>query len=334
MKQHFRGIMNPSLYHGWRKKPPFFEGWYYKLISADEKSVYAVIPGISLSPKSGDSHAFIQFFNGRTGKVNYIRFPVEEFRANQKSFDLHIGTNHFTAESLHLDLSAPDLQAHGSLEFSSLVHWPVSLRFPGIMGWYAWVPGMECFHSIVSLNHGIEGNLDINEDKTDFSGGRGYTEKDWGRSFPRAWIWSQTNHFPEKETSLTASVAIIPWIRRPFPGFIIGFYHLGRLFRFATYTGARIIKLEMTEDEIIWVVEDRLHRLEMSAWRRGAGRLHAPTSSGMTGRILESLDAEIEVKLSEKKGSEFLTIYEGLGRNAGLEPSGDLDRLVEMWRSS
>jgi tocopherol cyclase len=324
--------MNPALYHGRGKKPPFFEGWYYKIVSADEKSVYAVIPGISLSPDPGGSHAFIQFFDGRSGRVDHVRFGTEEFQADRKILDLRIGKNRFTADALDLDLSASDLHVRGRLEFSGLTPWPVSLRSPGIMGWYAWVPGMECFHGIISLDHSIGGRLIINGEKKDFSGGRGYTEKDWGRSFPKAWIWSQTNHFSEPGTSLTASLAIIPWIRRPFPGFIVGFRHGGRLYRFATYTGARMESLALTEDKIVWAVGDRDHRLEMCAWRRQGGSLHAPTAAGMTGRILESLDAEIKVKLSERRGAELLTVYEGPGRNAGLESAGDLEALIAMWR--
>ena len=263
MRDYFRGIMNPSLYHGRGKKPPFFEGWYYKVISADEKSIIAVIPGISLSPDPRECQAFIQFFDGRSGRADYIRFGMEEFHADRNILNLFIGKNRFTADAMELDLSAPGLQVHGRLAFTGLTPWPVTLLAPGIMGWYAWIPGMECFHGVISLDHRISGQLSINGNKKDFSGGRGYTEKDWGRSFPRAWIWSQTNHFPHPETSLTASLAIIPWIRRPFPGFIVGFRHGGRLYRFATYTGARVEQLELTEDEVIWRVEDRDHRLEL-----------------------------------------------------------------------
>ena len=53
--------LNPSFYHGLNKKPPFFEGWYYKLISADEKLKVAIIPGVI---KGNDAHSFIQVLNG------------------------------------------------------------------------------------------------------------------------------------------------------------------------------------------------------------------------------------------------------------------------------
>ena len=53
------------------------------------------------------------------------------------------------------------------------------------MGWYAWMPFMECYHGLVSLDHGIEGVLSAESDTVDMTGGRGYTEKDWGAAFRR-----------------------------------------------------------------------------------------------------------------------------------------------------
>jgi hypothetical protein len=50
-----RSILIPGVYHGLNKKPPFFEGWYYKLISADERNKVAIIPGVILGQ---DAHAF------------------------------------------------------------------------------------------------------------------------------------------------------------------------------------------------------------------------------------------------------------------------------------
>ena len=38
-------IRNPSAYHGNQNKRPFFEGWYHKLTTKDNRSL-AIIPGI------------------------------------------------------------------------------------------------------------------------------------------------------------------------------------------------------------------------------------------------------------------------------------------------
>ena len=52
-----RTTLTPGMYHGFNKKPPFFEGWYYKLVSADERYKVAIIPGVILGQ---DAHAFVQ----------------------------------------------------------------------------------------------------------------------------------------------------------------------------------------------------------------------------------------------------------------------------------
>jgi len=319
--------LNPACYHGHGKRPPFFEGWYYKLVDASEQHRYAVIPGIFLSDDPARHHAFVQFLDGRTGHTTYHRYPTQEFWAADGYLDLRIGRNHFTTESLSLDIEAPELTVHGELDLEGVTPWPVTLASPGIMGWYAWAPFMECYHGVVSLDHGIRGALDVNSQRVEFAGGRGYTEKDWGRSFPAAWVWFQTNHFAQPGTSLSASVAIIPWVRRSFPGFIIGLWHAGRLYRFATYTGARSERLDITDQEVTWVVRDRHHRLEMRAVRAEGGLLQAPTTMDMGRRIAETLDATVGVGLYTLEGSGSRLLFQGTGRHAGLEAVGDLARL-------
>ena len=188
---------------------------------------------------------------------------------------------------------------------------------------------MQCYHGVVSFNHGLDGEITLGDARRDFSGGRGYIEKDWGRSFPAAWIWAQTNHFAHAETCLTASIAIIPWRKSAFPGFIVGLRHDERLYRFATYTGARTRVLDVSPDHVRWVVANRQYTLEMIAARAQGALLVAPTPTGMDRRIAETLDARVAVRLSEA-GPRGRLIFEDEGRNAGLEAAGDLDRLRRM----
>jgi tocopherol cyclase len=326
-----RTILNPSAYHGHGKRPPFFEGWYFKLVDRDEQRRFAVIPGIFLSDDPARHHAFVQVLDGQTGHSTYHRYPAEAFWAASGTFEVRIGPNRFAADQLTLDLQSPQMTVRGELRFRRLVPWPATLMSPGIMGWYAWVPFMECYHGIVSLDHGIEGRLAINGETVDFGGGRGYIEKDWGKAFPEAWIWLQSNHFAEPRVSLTASVAIIPWVRRSFAGFIVGLWHAGRLYRFATYTGARLEKLKITDREVIWAIGDRHERLEMRATRPAGGLLQAPTPEDMGRRIGETLDATVEVRLYGSERGTWHQIFAGTGRHAGLEAVGDLEGLRAMW---
>lgn len=326
-----RQTLKPAAYHGHEKEPPFFEGWYFKLVDASGQHRYAVIPGIFLSDDPTRHHAFVQVLDGVTGRSTYHTYPPENFWTAEDTFDIRLGPNHFTSESLRLEIAAPERVVSGTLRLSGLTPWPVSVSSPGIMGWYACVPFMECYHGVVSLDHSIAGTLTIDGRPLDFTAGRGYTEKDWGRSFPEAWVWFQTNHFEQPGISLTASIAIIPWVRQAFPGFIIGLWYEGSLYRLATYTGARIEVLDITGEEVMWVVRDGQYRLEMLAQRAAGGLIRAPTVTDMGRRIAETLDARVEVRLSTTDGGR--EIYGGTGCYAGLEVSGDLDRLVGMLRS-
>ena len=337
MRRLLRTTLNPAAYHGHGKKPPFFEGWYYKAIDASEEHRYAIIPGIFLSDDPAKRHAFVQVLDGRTGHATYHRYPADQFWAADGLLDLRIGPNHFTPESLSVQIDTPELALSGELRFGPVRPWPVTWTSPGIMGWYAWMPFMECYHGVVSLDHGIEGKLQVNAQTIDFGGGRGYTEKDWGRAFPQAWIWYQTNHFDQPGISLTCSLAIIPWIGRSFPGFIVGFWHGGVLYRFATYTGASIERLALTDQQVSWAIRNKRHRLEMVATRAEGGLLHAPTTVDMDRRIAETLTATVEVRLTEvgRKGyPSGRTLFQGAGRHGGMEAVGNLERLAEMVRIS
>jgi hypothetical protein len=201
------------------------------------------------------------------------------------------------------------------------------------MGWYALVPFMECYHGVVSLDHALEGLLALDGAPVDFHGGRGYTEKDWGEAFPSAWIWFQSNHFARPGISLTGSVARIPWLRSSFRGFIVGLWHDDLLYRFATYTGALLERLEVTDETVSLVMtgapldgDKTAHRLEITAHRQAAGGdlLHAPVRSGMEPRVPESLTATVDVRLVRLDLHGEQVVFAGTGRNAGLEVGGEL----------
>jgi hypothetical protein len=202
------------------------------------------------------------------------------------------------------------------------------------MGWYAWIPTMECYHGVVSLDHAIGGSLIWNRNSIDFSGGRGYIEKDWGQSFPSAWIWMQSNHFEEVGTSLTASIAMIPWRRTRFRGFIVGLWHQCALYRFATYTGAETLSLKLDEQKVEWVMQGEtaggLHRLHILAKRGEAGILAGPSTVDMGKRVAESLTAEITVRLTHLQPGDEITIFEGTGKFGGLEVHNVFDELLNI----
>jgi hypothetical protein len=322
-----RNVFRPERYHGHRRRPPFFEGWYFKLVDPTGHHRLAVIPGIYLSHDPEHHHAFVQVLDGTTGHATYHRFPASEFEAARDDFEVRVGPNRFSGSGFTLDIGDGDRRIAGTVRLTDPTPWPTTITAPGIMGPYGWIPMMECNHGVVSLDHGLAGAITIDGALVDFTGGRGYAEKDWGKSFPAGYIWMQSNHFSAGRTSFVGSIAIVPWLFSAFPGFIIGLWHDGRLYRFATYTKARIDHLRIADDLLEWRVSDRDRVLEITATRAREGLLHGPTREKMGDRVGETMLSEICVTLA---GTDGEVIFDGTGHHAGLELHGDLDRLLDM----
>jgi len=318
--------LHPAWYQGENEPTPYFEGWYFKLVDPTEAHRYAVIAAVFKTEAEDTPHAFVQVNDNVSGKMTYARYPLDAFRAAQDRFAVHIGPNFFSEEAIRLNLRTGEMRMQGALRFHEIKPWPATLTAPGAMGWYAWVPRMECYQGVVSFDHAIEGVLEIDGDSVDFTGGRGYIEKTWGQSFPSAWIWLQSNHFASPETSLFGAISMIPWIGRTFRGFMAGLLHQGTLYRFTTYTGAETEHLAVAPEQIEWVLRDRLYRLEIVADRGETIDLRGPSKVDMGVRVPEALNAAVDVRLSTRKGNHV--IFEGNGRNAGLEVVGDLETLL------
>lgn len=316
---------NPSQFQGSKTKQGYFEGWYYKLVDASEELAFAIIPGISLPKHDKNSHAFIMVFDARNHEMNYFKFDIKDFNASKKEFRLKIADNFFSQEKLILNLNKDSLQIKAHLEFNNIIPWPVKLFSPGVMGWYSFVPFMECYHGVLSFNHQLNGYIEINNQKKNFDGGKGYLEKDWGSSMPSSWVWMQSNHFEEKNASLFGSIAKIPWLKNYFTGFIFGFLLNDRLFKFTTYNRSHIKKLEVDNSQIKIQVTNKNHTLEIAAERTKGVDLPAPSQGEMTSKVNESLNSKINLKLYENNK----LIFEGTGRNSGLEFVGDIEELIK-----
>ena len=292
------------------------------MVSANQDHRYAIIPGIFLGE---NGYAFIQVLDGSTGKSEFFTYPINQFHASSDELDIRIGDNRFQLDNIILNIQNNQNTIKGHLIFEGVTGWPVSILSPGIMGWYAWVPKMECYHAVLGFDHPISGNLQINEQDLDFSNGRGYIEKDWGKSFPRGYVWMQSNHFSQTGICLTASVATIPWIGNAFQGFIAGLWIQGKLYRFATYTGAKLKDFTITDQQVNMVLFDHNHTLQITAERNSAGLLKGPTRTAMDMRVAESLTSTIHVTLKESNGN---ILFQDSGLHAGLEVAGDIPGLL------
>ena len=307
-------VFNPLVFQGSTDKKNYFEGWYYKNVTANLNEVYSFIPGISLTNKN--KHAFIQIINGISGETWNVEYPIETFRSIKNPFKVCIGDSCFSENGFELNIQDKKININGKIEFLNRVQFPSSLFSPGIMGWYSFVPFMECKHGIGSVKHDLQGELSINKKTIDFTRGTGYIEKDWGTSFPESWIWLHCNTFAEPDCSFTFSVAKIPWLGNFFMGHICFLYLKGKFYLFATYNGSKITQIKFNNPNLDISIENKTHRLNIFARQNRSGDLKAPVIGEMNRIIKESVDSEIEIQLFDKSGN---LKFSSKGKRAGLE---------------
>ncbi len=307
-------LFKPEVFQGSLRKKHYFEGWYFKHVSKDNSQVFSFIPGISLSKE--DPHAFIQVINGTTGDTHYLTYPKKEFKWKKRRFFVNVGGSIFTDKYIDLNIDQNNLTIQGRLIYSDTTQYPKTLLSPGIMGWYSYVPFMECYHGVVSANHTVDGVIQINSEQFKFAEGKGYIEKDWGTSFPECWIWLQSNSFSYNNSSLFISIAKIPWMKKYFIGFIAFICIDGKYYKFATYNGSKMGKVERDGSNLAIELYNKKYKLIAKASTNNSGELKAPKKGSMSRRIKESIDSDVQVQLISKSGK---VIFEDESMRAGLE---------------
>lgn len=307
--------INPGAYHGSYKEQSFFEGWYYKIDHWQEQFSMAIIVGISMN-QNGEKEAFIQFVDGKSHRPRYYRFEAELFQASQDEFKVQLGLNFFSLHELKLDL--PDLKAH--LHFENHSYWSRSFYQPNIMGPLHYFKRLDCNHGILSLRNQVRGQISFNQQDFIFSQAQGYIEKDWGKSFPKAHIWLQSNVFSEPEVSLSVAIAKMSVLNREIIGYAAVLQHARTNTVFSNYqfsqfnfqSGAEVYRLKFTGAR---------YRLDLDFELRDPVGLISPLAEGMKGEVKESINSEMELKLTDRLRRS--TIIKTTGNYAGVEVAGE-----------
>lgn len=249
--------------------PGYFNGWYLKCQSATQ--TLAVIPAIHRERKNACTCS-IQVITEENAWV--VPFPSKEFHKTKHFFS--IGENHFGRKGLKLAICTPELHIKGTLRFGPLF----PLKYD-IMGPFAFIPFMECRHSVWSMQHSVCGTVQINGQTYSFHNACGYWEGDQGRSFPKEYAWTQCCF---QGGSLMLSVADIPFMGFHFTGAIGVVLWQGREYRLATYLGARVVQLQ---DGRIRICQGNMV-LDARLLKKHEHPLNAPVMGNMIRTIHES----------------------------------------------
>lgn len=278
-------------YQGEKRRKAYFEGWYYKI--SNEHHALAFIAGIVKNHQ--DEHAFVQIMDTLYHKEIYLRYSINLFSFENDPFCIRIG-NHFFKEH-EIYISDEKEQIYGKFQLGKFTELNTGFLHAGIMGPFSFLPFLPCYHEVISLKHSVEGYLNYKDKNIKFDHAIGYLEKDYGTSFPSAYLWIQSNH-SIKNTSVFLSLASIDIIK-PFTG-IIGIIHLkDRQIRISTYDFAKVKEIKYHEHHIYLVVVQKSLKLVMDIYSYYEFDLKAPYLGQMMTNVKESLQGVCNLHLYE-----------------------------------
>ena len=288
MGNHFLGDCMKKYFHGENRSGQYFEGWYFKCQTRDGRSL-ALIPAVHIR-EDGQRSASIQVIT--QNRAWWLEYPASSFAASGNSLCILIGGNCFSEEGLLLDVEREGISLRGRVNFGAFQ----SLK-SDIMGPFRWLINMECAHSVISMGHTLQGQLELNGQTLNLSGGTGYIEADRGRSFPACYLWTQCMW---NSCSLMLSIAAIPFGKIHFTGCICAIILNGQEYRIATYRGA---KIETWSDQGAVLCQGKC-RLEIQLLEQEAQPLRAPSDGDMNRTVHESLCARVRYRFW--RGEELL----------------------------
>ncbi len=263
-------------------KKGYFAGWYFKHQSKNYSISF--IPGININ-KNGDRFAFIQVI---TENSSYnINYDFHDFSISKDKNTIKIKDNIFSLSGIIVNIKNENINIKGKLTYRDIT------KIKGnIMGPFSYFPFMECVHGILSLNHSVEGDLIVNNEQIKFINAKGYIENDSGKSFPKNYLWVQSNYFMKKNVSIMVSIADIPFLWFEFNGCIAIVYYEGKEYRLATYNGVKIISY----NEKGLVIKRGPYKLEVEIKNLSPQKLLAPNSGDMIRKIKENISCNANFK--------------------------------------
>jgi len=318
---NLKSLRNPDLYHG-RLGKNYFEGWYFKLVESQMKNAFAFIPGVFFSPTGEYDHAFIQVVDGMKRAYQYERFAVNDFTAARDVFSVNVAGSSFGRSGLDFNLLREGATIEGQLGFSNHLTWPDNFLNPGSMGFYNYIPKMQCYAQVCAMDFDLNGSLEVNGQFVDFKGGKGYIEKNWGAAFPYSWVWVQCNSFRNEQASVSCSLAHIPFPVSSFRGFLVGLYVGDSFYEFTTMNRSKAEVIQKGTD-VIMHLKNRHHSLTIDCETNSEDfiLLNGPRGEQMVPLVQENLHGLVKITLKENASGKI--VFEDSGCCAGVEYGGE-----------
>ncbi len=279
-------------------KRSYFEGWYLKQQTGN-KSI-ALIPSFHADADKKIS-ARLQIITDQRSLV--VTFSSIIVQVKRNHFHIRMGSCIFSDRGCHLSIKEQGINLKGKLCYHSMTRPAYD-----IMGPFCFLPGMQCRHSIFSVNHRVDGKLTLDGEDYLFKNGTGYIEGDRGHSFPDKYLWTQYN---DGNISIMLAAASIPILGLSFCGCIGIVWLKGKEYRIATYLGAKVIYADKKKI----IVRQKGSVLSVQLIKGATHSLQAPVQGNMDRTIHESLACTVNYRFT-RHGK---VLFESVCHNASFE---------------
>lgn len=230
---------------------------------------------------------------------------------------------HFTKEEIKIDIEVEGLCIKGCVAFKEMRGTKRSAWQAGIMGPFSYFPFLQSYHDVISLDHELAGSLTINGKEILFNDGKGYMEIEWGKAYPRVWIWSQCNHFKENDVALMVGVARMPLLWEYYTSFAVPVYYKGELVVFSNYNGGQIAKLYRYKSYVHLIITQKSKVLDLKIYGEEDVEHISARGSHMIRDVYSCQKAKMEIKITQNNQ----IILEDVGYCCQLEMGGNTSKL-------
>jgi tocopherol cyclase len=347
-----------SGYHWDGSDQRFFEGWYYRVTLPQLRETFAFMYSIE-DPQGGQAHSggAAQILGPQDGYLWRSLPDVDLFWAEGDRLAL----GHWRTPTLPRHELPPDqFHAHSTEGYQATAHLNQGyLRDPAtgfycrwdyaiapLYGWgvphhpqqstAGWLSQFQIFEPgwQILMAHGLaNGWIDWNGQMYFLNQAPAYSEKNWGRAFPREWFWLNCNSFEgEPDLALTAGGGrreVLTWAESVA---MVGLHYRGQFYEFVPWN-SRVTWAIDPWGRWVMGAENWRYRVELVGTTTHTGTpLRAPTRGGMQFCCRDTMRGDVTLRLWERhwNGRES-TLLTATSSTCGLEVGGKPWRSV--WRS-
>lgn len=296
-----------------------FVHWYFRLVDADKKHALGILAGEITGAQ--ESEAFIQVMSSVAEENIYLSYPLD--KCYQEKMSIQIEDNHLGEHRIILNIESGKFSLKGEVVFSQHKDLRQSFLVPGLMGPYKYVPFLNSYHEVISMKSLLMGTLELNGEEISFNEGRGYIEKDWGKVFPKVWLWTQCNHFKKHDMSLMIGIARMPIFFNYYTGFAVPVLYHDQIKVFSNYNGGHIAKLYRYKGYVHLIIVQKNEVLDIKIYGNDEVSCIPSRSSHGIRDVYACNEAKIEVKITKEKE----IILEEVGVLCEIEMGGNTSKL-------